>query len=81
MTYDVELDSTEDEALLAALLARVDEVAEIPRAVRAGATVVRGHGNRHTSKQAAPATAATTAATRSRRRSTSPRRSTRSART
>ena len=29
------------EALLASLLAHVDEVAEIPRAVRAGATVVR----------------------------------------
>jgi hypothetical protein len=42
--YRVELDSTEDEALLSALLARVDEVAEIPRAVRAGATVVRVHG-------------------------------------
>jgi hypothetical protein len=42
--YRVELDSTEDEALLSALLVRVDEVAEIPRAVRAGATVVRIHG-------------------------------------
>ena len=41
VTYRVELDSTDDEALLASLLARVDEVAEIPRAVRAGATVVR----------------------------------------
>ena len=41
VTYRVELDSNDDEALLASLLARVDEVAEIPRAVRAGATVVR----------------------------------------
>jgi hypothetical protein len=44
VTYRVELHSTEDEWRLAALLARVDEVAEIPRAVRAGATVVRDHG-------------------------------------
>jgi hypothetical protein len=44
VTYHVELDSTEDDALTTALLARVDEVAEIPRAVRAGATVVRLHG-------------------------------------
>jgi hypothetical protein len=44
VTYHVELDSTEDASLLGALLARVDEVAEIPRAVRAGATVVRDHG-------------------------------------
>jgi OsmC-like protein len=44
VTYHVELDSTEDESMLAALLARVDEMAEIPRAVRAGATVVRGDG-------------------------------------
>jgi hypothetical protein len=41
VTYAVELDSTEDEALLAALLARVDDVAEIPAAVRAGAPVKR----------------------------------------
>jgi hypothetical protein len=41
ITYRVELDSTEDESLLTGLLARVDEVAEIPRAVRAGASVVR----------------------------------------
>jgi hypothetical protein len=44
VNYRVEMDSTEDEALLAALLARVDDVAEIPRAVRTGATVVRVHG-------------------------------------
>jgi hypothetical protein len=44
VTYHVELDSTEDEALLAELLARVDAVAEIPRAVRAGATVERDDG-------------------------------------
>ncbi len=44
VTYRVELDSTEDESLLAAVLSRVDDVAEIPRAVRAGATVVRVHG-------------------------------------
>jgi hypothetical protein len=41
ISYAVEMDSTEDEGLLATLLARVDEVAEIPRAVRAGAPVVR----------------------------------------
>jgi len=41
VTYHVEVDSTEDEALLATLLARVDEVAEIPRAVRRGAPVGR----------------------------------------
>jgi hypothetical protein len=41
VTYHVEVDSTEDEALLATLLARVDEVAEIPRAVRRGAPVER----------------------------------------
>lgn len=44
VTYRVELDSTEDQALLAELLARVDQVAEIPRAVRAGATVERDDG-------------------------------------
>jgi hypothetical protein len=41
VTYHVEVDSTEDEALLATLLARVDDVAEIPRAVRRGAPVER----------------------------------------
>jgi hypothetical protein len=44
VTYAVELDSTEDEALLATLLARVDDVAEIPAAVRAGASVERTDG-------------------------------------
>ncbi len=48
--YAVEVDTTEDEALVAGLLERVDEVAEVPRAVRAewrcGAMA-----NRHTSKQ------------------------------
>ena len=53
MTYRVELDSTEDEALLATLLARVDEVAEIPRAVRRRRDGGAGPmANRHTSKQA-----------------------------
>jgi uncharacterized OsmC-like protein len=43
VVYDVEVDGVpEDE--LASLLARVDEVAEIPRAVRAGARVERDHG-------------------------------------
>jgi hypothetical protein len=41
VTYRVELDSAEDEVRLADLLATVDDVAEIPRAVRAGTTVVR----------------------------------------
>jgi hypothetical protein len=44
ISYEVDVDSTEDDALLATLLRRVDEVAEIPRAVRAGATVERTHG-------------------------------------
>jgi hypothetical protein len=44
VTYAVELDSTEDDALLATLLARVDDVAEIPAAVRAGASVERTDG-------------------------------------
>ena len=39
--YAVELDSAEDADRLTALLARVDEVAEIPRAVRVGAEVSR----------------------------------------
>ena len=39
--YLVELDSGATEAQLSTLVARVDEVAEIPRALRAGATVVR----------------------------------------
>jgi hypothetical protein len=41
VTYAVELDSAEDDALLATMLARVDQVAEIPAAVRAGASVER----------------------------------------
>jgi hypothetical protein len=41
ISYEVELDSTEDEVRLAALLASVDEAAEIPRTVRAGAEVRR----------------------------------------
>ena len=41
VTYSIELDTVEDEALVAGLLARVDEVAEIPRAMRAGASVTR----------------------------------------
>jgi uncharacterized OsmC-like protein len=41
ITYQVELDSLADPADLAALLDRVDAVAEIPRAIRAGATVAR----------------------------------------
>jgi hypothetical protein len=44
VSYEVELDTTEDEVGQAALLARVDEVAEIPRAVRVGARVERAHG-------------------------------------
>lgn len=39
--YWVELDSDADPAELDALLRRVDDVAEIPKAVRAGATVTR----------------------------------------
>ena len=39
--YAVELDSAAESALLAELLAVVDEVAEIPRAVRRGAQVRR----------------------------------------
>ena len=44
ITYDVELASHDDGAAVATLVARVDEVAEIPRAVRAGAAVVRADG-------------------------------------
>jgi len=44
ISYEVALDSTEDDALLTTLLRRVDDVAEIPRAVRAGAPVGRTHG-------------------------------------
>lgn len=44
VTYAVDVDSTEDETVLAGLLARVDDVAEIPRAVRHGAPVERSDG-------------------------------------
>jgi hypothetical protein len=44
ISYAVDLDSTEDDALLTTLLGRVDDVAEIPRAVRAGAPVERTDG-------------------------------------
>ena len=41
--YSVELDAGGDEAEIAALIQRVDEVAEIPRVLRAGAPVDRLH--------------------------------------
>lgn len=41
--YAVEVDSDADPSDLADLVRRVDEVAEIPRAIRAGAPVTRGH--------------------------------------
>jgi uncharacterized OsmC-like protein len=41
ITYSVEIDSDAPTDELARLLATIDEVAEIPRAVRAGATVRR----------------------------------------
>jgi hypothetical protein len=41
VTYSVEVDSTADADQVAALLSRVDEVAEVPRALRAGMTVER----------------------------------------
>jgi uncharacterized OsmC-like protein len=41
ITYHVELDSTASADALERLVARVDEVAEIPRAIRAGAPVHR----------------------------------------
>jgi hypothetical protein len=41
VTYTVEIDSTADAEGVAALLSRVDEVAEVPRALRAGMTVER----------------------------------------
>lgn len=41
ITYSVETESPATDEKLATLLARVDEVAEIPRAIRAGATVER----------------------------------------
>jgi uncharacterized OsmC-like protein len=42
ITYSVEVDSPASEHDLAGLVIRVDEVAEIPRAIRAGAPVKRG---------------------------------------
>ena len=41
VTYTVELDTTADEDAVERLLLRVDDVAEIPRALRAGVPVVR----------------------------------------
>lgn len=41
IAYEVELVSSGDEADLERLVQRVDEVAEIPKAMRAGTTVVR----------------------------------------
>ncbi|MGC4110251.1 MAG: OsmC family protein [Nocardioides sp.] len=41
ISYDVEVDSTASADDVAALLARVDEVAEVPRALRAGMSVGR----------------------------------------
>ncbi|WP_028652895.1 OsmC family protein [Nocardioides halotolerans] len=44
VSYAVRVDSAEDEALVARVLARVDDLAEIPRAVRRGAPVERTDG-------------------------------------
>ena len=44
VTYAVELDTPADDEARARLVARVDEVAEVPRAVRFGPTVVRADG-------------------------------------
>ena len=44
ISYDVEVASAADEAAVTAVLKRVDKVAEIPRAVRFGPTVVRTDG-------------------------------------
>ncbi len=44
ISYAVEMDSTAPPDEVAALVARVDEVAEIPRALRAGMTVERTDG-------------------------------------
>ena len=41
MTYDVEVDSDSLESDVARLVAVVDDVAEIPRALRSGTTVKR----------------------------------------
>ena len=43
ITYAVEIDSPASPDELAKVLARVDEVAEIPRALRAGMSVERAH--------------------------------------
>ena len=45
ITYEVQLDSSATAAELAVLLDRVDEIAEIPRAIRAGAPVFRTASN------------------------------------
>jgi len=44
ISYDVEVDGATDGAAIAAVLSRVDTVAEVPRAVRFGPTVVRTDG-------------------------------------
>ncbi|MFJ5217201.1 OsmC family protein [Streptomyces sp. NPDC088354] len=44
ISYAVEIDSDEPPARLEALIAAVDEVAEIPRALRQGAAVTRSAG-------------------------------------
>ena len=44
VVYSVEVDSTASADEVAALCSRVDEVAEIPRALRAGMTVERSDG-------------------------------------
>src|SRR5262245_2827731 len=44
ITYSVEVDSTAPHASVAELVARVDEVAEIPRVLRAGMSVERAGG-------------------------------------
>ena len=41
MTYDVEIDSDSSESEVARLIEIVDDVAEIPRALRSGTTVQR----------------------------------------
>lgn len=44
ITYSVEVDTTATAAQVAEVSARIDEVAEIPRALRAGTTVERADG-------------------------------------
>ena len=44
ITYAVEIDSPASPDRLSQVLARVDEVAEIPRALRSGMSVERAHG-------------------------------------